>query len=32
LGRTSSANLNDAREALRVVEKIYKDSGYDHYS
>ena len=32
LGRTPSANLNDAREALSVVEKIYKDSGYDHYS
>ena len=32
LGRTPSANLNDAREALLVVEKIYKDSGYDHYT
>ena len=32
LGRTPSANLNDAREALIVVEKIYKDSGYDHYT
>lgn len=32
LGRTPSANLNDAREALRVVEKIYKDSGYDYHS
>jgi predicted dehydrogenase len=32
LGRTPSANLNDARAALRVVEKIYKDSGYDHHS
>ncbi|NTW16257.1 MAG: Gfo/Idh/MocA family oxidoreductase [Syntrophaceae bacterium] len=30
LGRTPSANLNDAREALLAVEKIYKDSGYDH--
>lgn len=30
LGRTPSANLNDAREALLIVEKIYKDSGYDH--
>lgn len=32
LGRTPSANLNDARAALRIVEKIYKDSGYDHHS
>jgi predicted dehydrogenase len=32
LGRMPSANLNDAREALRIVEKIYKDSGYDHHS
>lgn len=32
LNRTPSANLNDARSALSVVEKIYKDSGYDYYS
>jgi predicted dehydrogenase len=32
LGRTPSANLNDAREALLAVEKIYKDSGYDHHT
>jgi len=32
LHRTPSANLNDARAALAVVEKIYKDSGYDYYS
>lgn len=32
LGRMPSANLNDAREALLVVEKIYKDSGYDYYT
>jgi len=32
LGRSPSANLNDAREALLVVEKIYKDSGYDHHT
>jgi len=30
LGRTPSANLNDAHEALLAIEKIYKDSGYDH--
>ena len=32
LGRTPSANLNDAREALLIVEKIYKDSGYDYHT
>ena len=32
LNRTPSANLNDARAALFAVEKIYKDSGYDHHS
>jgi predicted dehydrogenase len=32
LGRTPSANLNDARAALAVVEKIYKDSGYDYHT
>jgi predicted dehydrogenase len=32
LKRTPSANLMDARAALTVVEKIYKDSGYDHYA
>jgi len=31
LNRTPAANLNDARAALAVVEKIYKDSGYDYY-
>jgi predicted dehydrogenase len=31
LKRTPSANLNDARTALSIVEKIYKDSGYDYY-
>ena len=30
--RQPSANLKDAREALLVVEKIYKDSGYDYHS
>ena len=32
LGRTPSANLNDARAALAVVEKIYAESGYDYHS
>ena len=32
LNRTPSANLNDAREALLAVEKIYKDSGYDYHA
>lgn len=30
LGRTPSANLSDAFEALAIVDKIYKESGYDH--
>jgi predicted dehydrogenase len=30
LQRMPSANLKDAREALVIVEKIYKDSGYEH--
>lgn len=32
LERMPSANLNDAREALLAVEKIYKDSGYDYHA
>jgi predicted dehydrogenase len=32
LGRTPSANLSDALAVLRVVEKIYIESGYDYYS
>lgn len=32
LGRIPSANLNDARKALLAVEKIYRDSGYDHHA
>ena len=32
LGRTPSANLNDARAALLAIEKIYKDSGYDYHT
>lgn len=30
LNRAPSAGLKDAYEALKVVEKIYKESGYDH--
>jgi predicted dehydrogenase len=30
LNREPSAGLNDAYETLKVVEKIYKESGYDH--
>jgi predicted dehydrogenase len=32
LNRTPSANLSDARAALSVIEKIYKDSGYDYHT
>lgn len=32
LDRKPSANLDDARAALIVVEKIYKDSGYDYHA
>jgi predicted dehydrogenase len=32
LGRQPAANLMDAYEALAIVEKIYKASGYDHYA
>ncbi len=32
LKRMPSANLLDARAALTVVEKIYKDSGYDYHA
>jgi len=32
LKRTPSANLNDALAVLRIVEKIYTESGYDYYS
>ncbi len=32
LGRRPSANLADARAALSVVEKIYKESGYDNHA
>lgn len=30
LKRTPSASLADAQAALAIVEKVYKDSGYDH--
>jgi predicted dehydrogenase len=30
LDRAPSASLNDAYQALKIIEKIYKDSGYDH--
>ena len=29
-GRTVEACLRDALEALKVVDLIYKESGYDH--
>ena len=30
LNRKPSAGLNDAYETLKVIEKIYKESGYDY--
>jgi len=30
LDRVPAAGLNDAYQALRIIEKIYKGSGYDH--
>jgi hypothetical protein len=30
LDRMPAAGLNDAYQALKIIEKIYKDSGYDH--
>jgi predicted dehydrogenase len=30
LDRAPAAGLNDAYQALKIIEKIYKDSGYDH--
>ncbi len=32
LGRQPSANLADAHAALTIVEKVYKESGYDHHA
>ncbi len=28
--RDPSSSLNDAYESLKIIEKIYKESGYDH--
>jgi len=30
LDRAPAAGLNDAYQALKIIEKIYEDSGYDH--
>jgi predicted dehydrogenase len=30
LNRTPATGLNDAYQALKIIEAIYKDSGYDH--
>ena len=30
LGRVPAAGLNDASESLKIIEQIYKESGYDH--
>jgi len=30
LDRAPASGLNDAYQALKIIEKIYKDSGYDH--
>ena len=32
LDRTPSAGLKDARAALKIIETIYLESGYDHSS
>lgn len=32
LDRAPASGLNDAYQALKIIEKIYKDSGYDHYA
>jgi len=32
LNRTPATGLNDAYQALKIIETIYKDSGYDHCS
>ena len=31
LDRKPSAGLKDAHAALKIIEKIYKQSGYDNY-
>jgi predicted dehydrogenase len=30
--RTPSANLNDAYQALKIIDKIYKESSYDYHT
>ena len=30
--RPPAAGLNDAYQVLKIIEKIYKESGYDHYA
>lgn len=32
LDRMPSANLNDAYEALKIINQIYKESGYDYHA
>ena len=32
LDRIPSAGLNDAKHVLNIIEKIYKDSGYDYFA
>ena len=32
LDRKPAAGLADALAALNIIEKIYKDSGYDYYA
>jgi predicted dehydrogenase len=32
LKRAPASGLQDARAALKIIEKIYKESGYDHHS
>jgi hypothetical protein len=32
LNRTPKANINDAYKTLKIIETIYKDSGYDYFS
>jgi hypothetical protein len=32
LDREPSSGLNDAYQSLKIIDQIYKDSGYDHRS
>jgi predicted dehydrogenase len=32
MDRAPAAGLNDAYQSLKIIEKIYKDSGYDYYA